>query len=263
MRPGLHRLKTVLRERWPWAAAAWLRWKERGQRWQGGPDHLRRVFGSIYAGNLWGDPESVSGGGSTAAATEALRFSLPALLQREGVSTLLDAACGDANWIRATQLPLQVYIGMDVVPGLIARNRETAGPEGQVFLLGDITRDPLPRADLVLCRDCWIHYSYHYIWACLENFRRSGSRLLLTTTYRGLPANREMLTGQWRPLDLHLPPFAFPPADDFLVEGACEVDGSQLTRGLALWRLSALPGGPSPLARFSSPARSSVTSGQT
>jgi hypothetical protein len=46
----------------------------------------------------------------------------------------------------------------------------------------DLTRDPLPKVDLVLCRDCLVHLSFDDIYESLDNLRRSGSMLLLTTT---------------------------------------------------------------------------------
>src|SRR5436309_13024892 len=48
----------------------------------GGAAHPRAVFSRIYAGNLWGERTSVSGGGSGPAATPALRRQLPILFHR-------------------------------------------------------------------------------------------------------------------------------------------------------------------------------------
>jgi len=39
----------------------------------------------------------------------------------------------------------------------------------------DITSDPLPRADVILCRDCLVHFSLADAQAAIGNFARSGS----------------------------------------------------------------------------------------
>jgi len=235
--------KDRMKRAFPRGAVAYLQLKEQAARFAGRGRHLERIFSQIHAGNLWGEAESLSGPGSSLAETAAIRAELPALLREIGARTLLDAPCGDCAWITQTDLDLDEYQGIDIVPELIARNQERLGGAGRSFAVGDLTRDPLPRADAILCRDCWIHFSYHYIFRALASFQRSGSLYLLATTYRGLAENRDILSGQWRPLDLELAPFHFPAPLRRLHENDCEVDGLRLERGLGLWRLRDLPGG--------------------
>jgi hypothetical protein len=45
-----------------------------------------------------------------------------------------------------------------------------------------------------------VHFSTHDIWATLANFRRSGSRCLLTTTFVARDSNASIRTGSWQPL---------------------------------------------------------------
>src|SRR6185295_16640264 len=80
---------------------------------------LRNIFTDIYLSNFWADAESVSGRGSTIARTEVIRTSLPALLESVGAKTLLDAPCGDFNWMRNVDLSGIEYTGVDVVVELI------------------------------------------------------------------------------------------------------------------------------------------------
>jgi len=231
------KLKSVLRAAAPGPAAAWLRLKELARSTRGGGGYLEGIFAEIHRGNLWGEPESVSGPGSSLAETAALRRELPGLLGGLGVRTLLDAPCGDCHWILGTPLDLDLYIGADVVPALIERNAaELAGP-GREFRRLDITRDPLPKADAILCRDCLIHFSYRFIGRALANFRQSGARYLLATTYEGLPGNHDILSGQWRPLDLELPPFSLPRPVHRIVEKEYDEGGRRLRRSLGVWRL--------------------------
>lgn len=195
---------------------------------------LGEVFTRIYDANLWADPESRSGRGSTLARTEAIRRELPALLRDLGVGTLLDAACGDFNWMSRIDLGGIGYVGVDVVAVLVAENRRRCGGEGREFVLADITRDPLPRADAVLCRDCLIHLSLDAARAALANFKRSGARHLLATTHTDVRRNIDIENGSWRSLNLQLPPFDFPPPARLVVED--EAAG----KCLGVWALAEL-----------------------
>src|SRR5258708_6481671 len=94
---------------------------------------MREVFSTIYRDNLWADPESFSGRGSTLARTGVIRMELPRLLHDAGAKTLLDAACGDFNWMRHLELGSVQYIGVDIVPELIAQNQEKFGCERRRF----------------------------------------------------------------------------------------------------------------------------------
>ena len=237
---ALARFKSRLRAAAPGPAAAWLRVKElaRSAR-RPGRRYLAGVFGEIHRGNLWGEPESLSGPGSSLAETAVIRRELPPLLARLGVRSLLDAPCGDCHWILAAglDLDLDLYIGADVVPALIAADASRHGGPGREFRVLDLTRDPLPEVDAILCRDCLIHLSFRYVRRALANFRQSGARYLLTTTYTGLAANHDILTGQWRPLDLELPPFGLAAPLARIVEKEYTADGAVLRRCLGVWGL--------------------------
>ena len=74
------------------------------------------VFSEIHRRNIWGYQETVSGAGSTLQYTERLRQSLPGLLAELGVHTLLDLPCGDLHWMSRIELPIERYIGGDIVP---------------------------------------------------------------------------------------------------------------------------------------------------
>src|SRR3977135_1353052 len=82
--------------------------------------NLAQRFRRIHDTNLWGASASSSGLGSEMDATAVLRAELPRLLERLGVTSLLDAPCGDAGWINHADLRVRV-IGVDIVPALIAR----------------------------------------------------------------------------------------------------------------------------------------------
>jgi hypothetical protein len=83
----------------------------------------RQVFSDIYRFNLWGNPESRSGYGSSLQSTESVRKDLPLILSQFGIRTMLDAGCGDCNWIGRMDLDLERYIGAEIVPALVEANR--------------------------------------------------------------------------------------------------------------------------------------------
>ena len=80
----------------------------------------------------------------------------------------------------------------------------------------------------------------------LANFRRSGSRYLLATTFPRRAGNPAIFTGEWRPLNLEAAPFNFPPPLRRLAEGYTLEDGRFADKSLALWPLAAIPEGPEP-----------------
>jgi hypothetical protein len=198
-----------------------------------GSAHRRDVFEAIYRTSGWGEPESVSGSGSTRDATRRIRLALPPLLQAHHVRSLVDAPCGDAEWIQDVLPHLDRYVGLDIVPALIARNAAKHARPGVSFRCADITTDPLPPADLVLCRDCFIHLPTRLIWSALKNFRASGATFVMLTSNEGVPY-RDIPVGSFRPLDLTAPPFSFP-------KPLAAIPEDDNGRHLALWRMDTLP----------------------
>ncbi|MHC2618293.1 hypothetical protein ACVIW2_000325 [Bradyrhizobium huanghuaihaiense] len=203
---------------------------------------LAARFERIERTNLWGAASSVSGLGSEDVATSAIREALPALLQRLGVRSLLDAPCGDASWIGHMKLDLD-YTGIDIVPSLIAANSERAarGELSGRFLVADITRDALPPADLILCRDCLVHLSFANIARALRNFRASGARFLLVTTFPEWDGNRDCEDGDWRALNMEQAPFNWPSPRELINERCEEGNGGWRDKSLGLWQLDRLP----------------------
>src|SRR5258708_5788922 len=145
---------------------------------------LAQRFRRIHDTNLWGAAWSASGLGSEMDATAVLRAELPLLLQKLGVASLLDAPCGDAGWISVADLRVRI-IGVDIVPSLIERlqARAAAGEIKGEYRLADITRDPLPRCDVILFRGCLLHLSFANIECPVGDFRASGAEWLIPTNF--------------------------------------------------------------------------------
>jgi SAM-dependent methyltransferase len=199
------------------------------------------AFRHAWRSNFWCGPESQSGQGSSLDQTARIREALPRILERHAVRTLLDLPCGDCHWIARTPLPGVEYIGGDLVPEIVAGNAARFADSGRRFLQLDLTRSPLPSADLLLCRDALVHLSIADIMAAIGNLRRAEIRYLLTTTFTSEPENRDITTGDWRPINLELAPFGFPPPIETLNEGCTEGEGRFADKSLALWRIADLP----------------------
>jgi hypothetical protein len=184
--------------------------------------------------------ESVSGPGSSWQATCELRERLPHLLEDLDVRTLLDAPCGDFNWLRHIHFSDLEYIGIDIDSELIAENCcRYAGPR-RTFRRLDLLRDPLPKAGAILCRDLLPHLSYAQIFAALCNFARSGATYLLATAFADSRANHDTARGEWRTLCLTRAPFDFPPPLRSINEKCTEAGGQYRDKSLAVWSFEAL-----------------------
>jgi hypothetical protein len=199
---------------------------------------LDERFARIFTTNLWSS-ESRSGVGSELDATAGLREQLPALLREIGATSLLDLPCGDFGWLSTVPLDLD-YIGADIVDDLVRRNQERYGGPRRTFRRLDLTSDELPRADVVLCRDCLVHLSFAHVLCALANVRRSGAMWLLTTTFLEHHENADIEDGDWRMLNLTCAPFNLPAPALALVEGCRESEGAYADKALGLWKVAEL-----------------------
>jgi Methyltransferase domain len=205
---------------------------------------LEQRFRRIHDTNLWGAVASTSGLGSEIDATAVLRAELPRLLERIAVASLLDAPCGDAGWINQADLRVR-YVGVDIVPALVERlqARAAVGEIRGEYHLADITRDPLPRCDAVLCRDALVHLSFANIERAVANFRASGAMWLIATTFSEWQGNGDCEDGDWRALNFERAPFDWGPPLELLNENCLEAGGGWRDKSLGVWRLAEIGGG--------------------
>jgi hypothetical protein len=202
---------------------------------------LAQRFRRIHDTNLWGAVASTSGLGSELDATAVLRAELSGLLQRLGVASLLDAPCGDAGWISTADLGAR-YVGVDIVPTLIdsLQVRAAAGRITGEYHLADITTDPLPRCDAILCRDCFVHLSFANIARAVANFQASGAMWLIATTFPEWQGNADCEDGDWRALNFGRAPFNWGAPVELLNENCLEAGGGWRDKSLGVWRLAGL-----------------------
>jgi hypothetical protein len=197
----------------------------------------RGVFTDIYVGNKFGGKESVSGPGSDPDQTRVIINELPTVFRDFNIRTILDSPCGDFHWMKRVNLKGVDYTGSDIVVDLIRKNKNYAA-ENVHFCEMNLLKDKLPKVDLVLCRDCLVHFSFRDILLALHNICNSESTYLLTTTFTNGRHNQDISTGQWRVLNLEAAPFMFPAPLRTINEECTEGDGAYKDKSLGLWRVA-------------------------
>ncbi|WP_397392275.1 hypothetical protein [Polynucleobacter sp.] len=203
----------------------------------------KQIFSTIYEKNAWGSVESISGPGSSLAATKFLIRELAFLLKKYSIKSVLDIPCGDFNWMQTLDLSSIEYLGADIVDSLIQKNSERY-PENKFAVL-NLLKDRLPAVDLVICRDCLFHFPNEEIHVALKNIKSSGSKFLLTTSFgwKTWP-NLDIEMGGFRRLNLELTPFNMPAPLERIIEGNLESEpqaGRQADRSMCLWACKDLP----------------------
>lgn len=182
-------------------------------------DNLRSAFETkSWAGKKDAAPRS--GPGSTLDQTAQLRAALPRIFQTYGVKTFLDAPCGDWFWMQHVDLAGVDYIGGDISKEVIDANAAQFTKPGVQFVHLDITSDPLPAADIMLCRDCMMHLKHWLRWKFFENFVASECRYLMTTVHHVLENRAVVNNGGFKRFNPAAMPFNFPPALELIPETA-------------------------------------------
>lgn len=200
----------------------------------------RDIFDEIYRTNLWGDSTSRSGPGSNLVQTELIRQAIPAVLKKYHVNTLLDVPCGDFFWMKELNLQLDQYTGGDIVQAIVDSNNQLYGTDKRRFIHMDILKDNLPKADLILCRDLFVHLSLKDIHTAINNMKKSGSTYLLASSYVDTPVNEHIFTGLFRPINLQKPPFNFPQPIETINENCSEDIQMYKDKSQCLWRINDL-----------------------
>lgn len=197
------------------------------------------VFTMHYReGRHWGCVDEFrSGDGSSLKQTEVIRKEFPRLVATYQLQSVLDIPCGDFNWMRTVDLNIP-YTGADIVDDIVRGNERKYACGNRTFVKLDLTRDELPKVDLVLCRDCLFHFSYKDIYLALDRILRSGSIYLLTTTNTGVSQNRDIVTGEFRRLNLQIAPFCLP--KPILLIDEKSPNPNTPDKHLALWRIADL-----------------------
>jgi SAM-dependent methyltransferase len=206
-----------------------LWWRIRGRPAEHLRGDRRRRFEYAYASRYWvggRDDGPPSGWGSSLEAT-----GLPRLLKELRATSLLDIGCGDFTWMQELELPCR-YIGADIVPALIAEHRQRFAGPSREFIVLDACEEPLPAADIVLCREVLFHLCFADMCKLVDHVRASGARYLLATTNPNVAVNVDIPTGEHSDRNLAIAPLKLGKPERALADDAVAAG-----RVLGVWRL--------------------------
>ena len=179
--------------------------------------HKERMVRGWRGGLADGTP---CGSGSTLANAKSVAARLPEFVGRYGILSVCDAGAGDLHWIKAVAWQVR-YRAFDLYP-------RVAG----VAAL-DITKEPMPPCDAILCRHVLIHLDPPRIERTLELFRQSG-RYLLASQYDNCHAF-DTVSRRVRTFD---PQYDYNPTDLRPLLGEPLERIPDTGSDLALWRLA-------------------------
>jgi hypothetical protein len=202
---------------------------------------LTNTFYNKFKNNSWSSKESVSGTGSELEITKDLRLGLQNLLKKYNIKSMLDAPCGDFNWMKEMDLSNIKYIGADIVPEIIEKNKSLYNFEFKVM---NIVTDKIADVDLLLVRDCLVHLSNDSIIKFIENVKNSNVKYLLTTSFtdknidhkwKKSVLNSDIPDGGWRPINLEVEPYNLNNPIDTIIENCTEDYPNYTDKSLLLY----------------------------
>lgn len=136
---------------------------------------LQETFQTIYGSQSWvqtGVPFS-SGSGSKGEPVLQYCDAVVRLIRERNIRSVVDIGCGDffvgKHIVEAANVR---YIGVDIVPELIAHHQRTVKDPRVTFMHADMTRDTLPGADLCLVRQVMQHLSNQEISSAFANLKQ-------------------------------------------------------------------------------------------
>ncbi len=124
-------------------------------------------FKKGWSGGL---PETICGFGSKVNATIKQREWIPKIIQKYNIETIGDIGAGDLNWIKFTDIPVDVkYTPYDLIP------------RKAVIKQLDIIKEVPEKHDLLMCLWVLNHFSDADAKSAICNLITSGSKYLLIT----------------------------------------------------------------------------------
>lgn len=179
----------------------------------------RAVFEHIYDENVW--VGGGSGQGSDPGAARPWVDLVTQTIRTLSVTSVVDAGCGDWRMWSTDAFAAVDYLGVDVVPSVIAGNRAAHSTSKRSFEVADLLTANLPAADMLITKDVWQHWENEQVLNFLQNnalkyrvilaandIRLQALPSRLHVVLQGRGQNSRGKLGDWRPLDLRKRPFA-------------------------------------------------------
>jgi SAM-dependent methyltransferase len=162
------------------------------------------IFSKIYENNIWGNG---SGAGSKLEnCLEYIDF-LNRFLRKNKISSVVDLGCGDWQFSYKIDWENIEYLGLDCVEDLVQTNQKIFGKDNINFKMMDCVNEQLPKADLLISKDCLQHLSLESIKKIVKQFGNYKYCLITNDINFRAKLNRDIVNGDYRCLDLTKPPF--------------------------------------------------------
>ena len=172
------------------------------------PWPTKRAMEQVYDKNLWGGnkAEFYSGEGShdPAIVNPYLAAVSAFLTSFKNPLTVCDLGCGDFNVGKELVKHTQKYIAVDIVPSLIARNKEKFKTQHLEFQCLDLATDALPVADCSILRQVLQHLSNVEVQQIVNKLAIYKYVILTEHLPDGtFVPNKDIISGQGNRLKIH------------------------------------------------------------
>ena len=163
-------------------------------------------FNKIYEENWWVGYRSEEKLDFDSGYTSYLDYMLDAYVEAlssltneyPNIKSVVELGCGDFNIGKRISPLFESYIGIDIVENLVKRNNSIFASDTISFVCKDITKDDLPRADMICIRQVLQHLSNADIANFLAKISGNYKYLVVTETmhrsWRFKP-NKDIVTG--------------------------------------------------------------------
>ena len=135
----------------------------------------KKKFSIIYYTGYWKNHKSssLSGAGSNIQKNSIFLKKLSFFIKNKKIRSVTDIPCGDFSWFKKLTLSNINYLGGDIVPDLIQRNKIKYRGKFNKFIILNIKTDRIPDADFLIVRDLFIHFNDKEIFQYLNNLKKS------------------------------------------------------------------------------------------
>ena len=135
---------------------------------------VAETFNEIYEKNIWGgkDGEFFSGNGSNEEYSVIYAETVKKFIAEKKIGKVVDLGCGDFRVASQFVTNDLEYVGIDIVPAMIAHHNQMFGNEKVSFFCKNIIEDELPDGELCLIRQVLQHLSNAEIGKILQNVKK-------------------------------------------------------------------------------------------
>jgi len=139
-------------------------------------EHSReKIFSEVYVNRVWGESEEdlYSGPGSIPENVEKYAEFVSHFIEKHKIGSIVDFGCGDFQVGRRIRLAGATYLGCDIVPFVVERNKKQFQSERISFRHFDLLGDQsYPEGELCLIRQVLQHFSNADISAVLHRLKK-------------------------------------------------------------------------------------------